>query len=255
MGWFGRPTSRKPLESLETVIGASASCQGTLRSDGGVRIDGAFEGLIEVAGNVVIGQAGRVVSDVTARNLTVGGALKGNVDLAGQLQILSTGHVFGDITVASVMIDEGGMFQGTSRMRGMEQAALPPPRDAAAATVVVERVDEAPGTVEGTVRPPAEALVSTPPDSTPSAVSAPKPAPPPEQPTSSRRVPEPTPEPARGTVDLEDMDLGLDLDRMGIEPVIPDMVIEDVGGQAPAPPATPTSSDRTGRRRRRSDGR
>src|SRR3990170_1826221 len=111
MGWFGRPSRPAQHEALDSTVGAPSSFQGMLRSDGGVRIDGTFEGTIEVAGNVVIGPGARVVADVTARNATVGGALKGNVDCTGQLQILSTGQVFGDIAVASVMIDEGGVFQ------------------------------------------------------------------------------------------------------------------------------------------------
>ena len=102
MGWFDRPSSGTKVEALETVIGATSSFEGTLRSDGGVRVDGALEGAIEVAGNVVIGEGARVVADITARNLTVGGALRGNVDLAGQMQILASGKVLGDVAVACV---------------------------------------------------------------------------------------------------------------------------------------------------------
>ncbi len=132
MGWFGRDTSAGSIqqEPLETAVGPSASVTGHLKSDGGVRIDGAFEGVIEVAGNVVVGEGATVVADITARNITVGGAVKGNIDGAGRLEILSSGEVYGDIMVGSVMIDEGGVFQGTSRMRGMDQRALAAPKEA-----------------------------------------------------------------------------------------------------------------------------
>lgn len=141
MGLFGRESDRVSTEPLETVVGPSASLTGHLRSDGGVRIDGAFEGTIEVAGNVVIGEGARVAADISARNITVGGAVKGQIDGVGRLEILSTGKVFGDIMVAAVMIDEGGVFQGTSRMRGMEQRALAAPEfdfEAADSETVVE---------------------------------------------------------------------------------------------------------------------
>ncbi|MDX1429158.1 MAG: cobalamin-dependent protein, partial [Rhodothermales bacterium] len=44
---FGRESRTQDKEPVETVIGPSANLRGTLRSDGGIRIDGAFEGVIE----------------------------------------------------------------------------------------------------------------------------------------------------------------------------------------------------------------
>jgi cytoskeletal protein CcmA (bactofilin family) len=121
-----RASSTPPLE---TVIGASANVRGTIQSDGGVRVDGVFEGLIETAGNVVVGPGARVVADITARNVTVAGAVKGNIDANGRLEILATGAVYGDVTVEVVMIDPGGQFQGVSRMRGFAHPALAAPVD------------------------------------------------------------------------------------------------------------------------------
>jgi cytoskeletal protein CcmA (bactofilin family) len=298
MSWFGRSSRPAQHEALESAVGATSSFQGILRSDGGVRIDGTFEGAIEVAGNVVIGQGARVVADVVARNLTVGGALKGNVDCAGQLQILSTGQVFGDIAVASVMIDDGGVFQGSSHMRGIEQLALPAPRaegpatiDAAArvepviATVrqpavepviedvrevvieptrepvvepvrepviepvrepVIERVRDAPA--KPSTRPAADAprpqVESRRPTDTPRAVvETPPPAPAP----APRRDDPPTVHNARRGIDIVRDDLGLDLDRLNIEPVIPDMTAEDA---AETPPVTSSRQDRRAQQRR-----
>jgi cytoskeletal protein CcmA (bactofilin family) len=140
MALFGREKRSAQHDALENIVGASANFRGTLRSDGGLRIDGTFEGTIEVAGNVVIGEGARVVADITARNITVGGAVKGNINGTGRLEILSTGHVYGDIAVASVMIDEGGLFQGTSRMRGLEHPALAAPRDGTAAPAADDAV-------------------------------------------------------------------------------------------------------------------
>jgi cytoskeletal protein CcmA (bactofilin family) len=130
MGFFSRENRSSPSEVIENVIGSTANVQGSIQSEGGVRIDGVFEGSIHVAGNVIIGEGARVVANITARNITVGGAVKGDIDGSGRLEILSTGQVYGDICVGSVMIDEGGMFQGISRMRGHEQRALPGPSQA-----------------------------------------------------------------------------------------------------------------------------
>jgi cytoskeletal protein CcmA (bactofilin family) len=103
---------------IETVIGPTANFKGTVQSDGGLRIDGVFEGAIQIAGNLIIGESGKVIADVTAQNVSVAGALKGTVKAAGRLEILSSGRVWGDISVASFLIDEGGFFRGQSIMPG-----------------------------------------------------------------------------------------------------------------------------------------
>ena len=77
------------------------------------------EGYIEVAGNVVVGESGRVMADISGRNITVAGLVKGNITGTGRLEILATGQVIGDITVASVMIDDGGIFQGVDAVTEM----------------------------------------------------------------------------------------------------------------------------------------
>ncbi len=103
---------------IETVIGPTANFKGTVQSDGGLRVDGIFEGNIQIAGNLIIGENGKVVADVAAQNVSVAGAFKGTIKAAGRLEILSTGRVWGDISVASFLIDEGGFFRGQSVMPG-----------------------------------------------------------------------------------------------------------------------------------------
>ena len=103
---------------IETVIGPTANFKGTVQSDGGLRIDGVFEGSIQLAGNLIIGESGKVIAEVNAQNVSVAGALKGTVKAVGRLEILSSGRVWGDISVASFLIDEGGFFRGQSIMPG-----------------------------------------------------------------------------------------------------------------------------------------
>jgi len=119
---FGFGRSRKepmqPSAIFQDVVGSNSSFEGDLKSDGNVRVDGFFRGSIESAGNVIIGEMGRVLADVTAQNVSVSGALKGRVVTTGRLEILPTGRVWGDVSVASLLIDEGGLFRGQSAMEG-----------------------------------------------------------------------------------------------------------------------------------------
>lgn len=109
---------------IETVIGPNANFKGVVQSDGGLRVDGVLEGTIQIAGNLIIGETGKVIAEVSAQNVSVGGALKGTVKAQGRLEILSTGRVWGDISVASFLIDEGGFFRGQSIMPGESDMPL-----------------------------------------------------------------------------------------------------------------------------------
>jgi cytoskeletal protein CcmA (bactofilin family) len=103
-------------DRIENVIGPTATFVGELRCDGGVRIDGVFQGHLETMGNVIVGETAKVAADIVGRNISISGAVKGNISASGRLEILSTGLVWGDIDVASFLIDEGGVFSGRSEM-------------------------------------------------------------------------------------------------------------------------------------------
>ena len=100
----------------ETIIGTNTSFVGTLKSDGNIRIDGSVEGDIELLGNLIIGETGRVIATVKAQNVHVSGAVKGEITAVEQLEISPTGKVWGDITTAALHIEPGGLFRGQSAM-------------------------------------------------------------------------------------------------------------------------------------------
>jgi cytoskeletal protein CcmA (bactofilin family) len=103
---------------LETVIGPNANFRGAIQSDGGLRVDGIFQGDIQLAGNLVVGETGKVMADIKVQNVSVSGMVKGTINTTGRLEILSTGKVWADISVASLLIDEGGYYRGQSMMPG-----------------------------------------------------------------------------------------------------------------------------------------
>lgn len=127
--WFKRrgatPTTTGTIENL---LGANTDYEGTIRSDGNIRIDGVFRGRIETAGNVLVGPSAKVLADIVANIVQVWGSVQGNIKTQGRLEILANGRVWGDIEVGSLLIDEGGMFRGRCMMAGeeVEQFVAPP---------------------------------------------------------------------------------------------------------------------------------
>lgn len=102
--------------TTDTLIGEGTIIEGTLTSEASLRIEGHVNGDILCSGDVIIGEGGVVNSDVSARNIINAGIIQGNITTKEILTITSTGRVQGNITARSLVIAEGGTFQGTSKM-------------------------------------------------------------------------------------------------------------------------------------------
>jgi len=109
-------TPQAPIERVTSVLGPGITWKGDLRGSGGVRIEGSFEGEINIRGLVVIGETGRVSCDqMQANSVIVAGAVKGNIT-AEKLEIRSTGRVWGDVTTVAFATEEGAFLRGQVRM-------------------------------------------------------------------------------------------------------------------------------------------
>jgi cytoskeletal protein CcmA (bactofilin family) len=132
-----------PSSKIETIIGPNAYVRGDIQSDGGVRIDGVFEGSIDITGNLIVGEAAKIVADIKANNVSISGAIKGDVN-GNMVEILETGRVWGDLTINSLLLNEGAYLRGQTTMHGdIEPPMIEPPRprkqqpaELASATVV-----------------------------------------------------------------------------------------------------------------------
>ena len=122
------PTSplspQAPIERVTSVLGPGINWKGDLRGSGGVRIEGSFEGEINIRGLVVIGETGRVSCEqMQANSVIVAGAVKGNIT-AEKLEIRSTGRVWGDVTTVAFSTEEGAFLRGQVRMEERVELSL-----------------------------------------------------------------------------------------------------------------------------------
>ena len=138
-------TKAPPVETIETVIGPTASFQGTVRADGNIRIDGVFEGAIETAGNLIICDQAKILADIVAHNVSVAGAVKGNIS-ANRVEVLESGRVWGDLTVNSFTLDDGGFVSGQVNMH----TDMSPPMLEAPSKREMDSATE-PGPIEGEI--------------------------------------------------------------------------------------------------------
>ena len=100
---------------IDSVLGPGIHLKGTLSGNGGVRIEGTFDGTISIKGPLVIADGAKVTADVQAGAVSVGGSLKGNIT-ASKVEILSTGRVWGDLVTTAFATEEGAFLRGQVRM-------------------------------------------------------------------------------------------------------------------------------------------
>lgn len=105
------------IERVTSVLGSGIIWRGKLTGQGGVRIEGTFEGEIAIEGMVVVGETGKVTCDnVRANTVIVAGGVNGGIT-AEKLEIRKTGRVWGDVTVAAFSTEEGGFLRGQITMQ------------------------------------------------------------------------------------------------------------------------------------------
>ncbi|MDP5276668.1 bactofilin family protein [Chengkuizengella axinellae] len=105
----------------DTLVGEGTIFEGNIKSEASIRIDGKIIGDIHCEGDVTIGEKGAAISNITARNITVAGKIEGNVTANEKMEIASTGKVNGNISMSVLTIEDGGVFEGSSKMN-MNQA-------------------------------------------------------------------------------------------------------------------------------------
>ncbi|HEY5133298.1 MAG TPA: polymer-forming cytoskeletal protein [Candidatus Krumholzibacteriaceae bacterium] len=115
---FGKEGEQLPGEGkMNSIIGKGCKITGTiLVSEGTLRIDGDFEGTIQVPDTLVIGKDGRVKAEIKVKSAVVGGTIIGNIDAKEKVELQAGSRVEGDIKTTRLVIDEGVFFEGNCKM-------------------------------------------------------------------------------------------------------------------------------------------
>src|SRR5215207_10005307 len=101
---------------VESLIGERTSFEGTLKSDGAVRLVGSIQGEIHSKSTIYVEERARVTARLTAAQVTVAGHVDGQIFCEGRVEIRPTGHVTGEINAGALIVQEGAYFDGNSKM-------------------------------------------------------------------------------------------------------------------------------------------
>ena len=101
---------------LDSLLGAGVHCQGDARVEGTLRLDGAFQGTLEVGDTLIIGQAGSFKGRARGRQVVICGAFEGEVLGTERVELQKGARFEGDVLTRAFVIEPGVWFQGQCRM-------------------------------------------------------------------------------------------------------------------------------------------
>jgi cytoskeletal protein CcmA (bactofilin family) len=101
---------------LDSLLGAGVDCQGTARVEGTLRLDGAFQGTLEIGDTLIIGQGGSFTGRARARQVVISGHFEGEVLGTERVELQRGARMEGDVLTRAFVIEPGVWFQGNCRM-------------------------------------------------------------------------------------------------------------------------------------------
>ena len=99
-----------------SLVGKGSILEGSIKTEGGVRIDGKVVGDVVAKGSAAVGDGGIVEGSLAARNISVAGKVQGNLTATEKLTLEARSIVSGDIRATRLIVDEGAVFDGKCEM-------------------------------------------------------------------------------------------------------------------------------------------
>jgi cytoskeletal protein CcmA (bactofilin family) len=115
---------RDEITSVPASTGDLNALLGTF--EGTVRIDGKFTGTIVTNDVLVIGEGAKVNAEITCGTVIVHGEINGNVKAKSAVELHHPARMRGNVETPSLMIEKGVIFEGQSKMEGIEKSGTKP---------------------------------------------------------------------------------------------------------------------------------
>ncbi|HSB06339.1 MAG TPA: polymer-forming cytoskeletal protein [Thermodesulfobacteriota bacterium] len=115
---FGKGGLRLPSvpEEISAFLGKETSFEGKMTFQGMFRLEGRFEGEIFESGTLIVGESAVIKGKIGVHTLIINGYVEGEVYAKGRVEIHSAGKLYGNLITASLVISEGGIFEGYCKM-------------------------------------------------------------------------------------------------------------------------------------------
>jgi cytoskeletal protein CcmA (bactofilin family) len=105
-------------------LGKGAKLVGKISLEGPARIEGHVEGEIEAKDTLTIGEGAVVKAKIVGATVIVHGQVTGDITARTRLELRSPGRIAGNISTATLVIQEGTVFEGQCSMNEDARAKL-----------------------------------------------------------------------------------------------------------------------------------
>ncbi len=102
------------LNEKIAIIAEETVIEGNLNMKNDAHIYGKVKGILISSGDVIVGVKGEIEGDVIANRIVIAGVIKGKIKTT-ELEIMSEGRAEGEVSYKSLIIDKGGVLEGTTK--------------------------------------------------------------------------------------------------------------------------------------------
>lgn len=108
--------SDNPEGDLNGFVDTGTRFRGELEFDTTFRVEGRVEGTVVSSGTLVVGEGGEVEGEIRVSQIYISGTVRGTVQASRKIQLCAQGKAFADLETPSLVIEDGGIFDGRCTM-------------------------------------------------------------------------------------------------------------------------------------------
>ena len=126
----------------KNVIGEGTEFEGTLKSNGDIRIDGKFVGTITSEGKLSVSNSGSIEGDVFCKDAEFDGEISGNIKARGKVLVKPKAHIKGDVRYYDLQVEPGAHIACTISRLNPESEKTTNHVQSATKTTVATKADQ-----------------------------------------------------------------------------------------------------------------
>ncbi len=111
-------------EEMYNKIGKGTVAEGTINSEGEIRLEGVIKGLLVCQSKVVIGPTGEAHGDVDCQVADISGKIVGTLKVKDILFLRSTAVIEGDVFTHKMVMEEGAVLDGNCSMKSFSSGSV-----------------------------------------------------------------------------------------------------------------------------------
>ena len=115
------------MEKISSYSGNNSVLEGGLIFEGTYTLDCNFKGNISALGTLIVGEQGKIESNIHVTSIICKGEIRGNIIAQERVEVLSSGKVYGDIWAPVVVIKKGAIFEGNCLTNEIEMTRAEKP--------------------------------------------------------------------------------------------------------------------------------